>query len=482
MTSHRTIRLFLIVTPILILVVISHGQPAFTSAGLAQVLPPASSMTIEGIPTSATTPDISDSLPLTVTTTVTATITVSPTTTITATLTPTPTHTPTLEPTATPNPISYLPIIIREPTPTPDIPPEKVLFCDTLIDQVYIPDDDPFGVANDIIINDQRLIADLDIVLDIRHTWVGDLVLNLSHIESGRSINLIDRPGIPASGQGCYEDNIIVILDDEISSPAEGKCAASPAAISGVYIPNNPLNIFDGESVAGTWRLELSDNYKNDTGYLSGWCLVASISPFAQIPTPTPVPPSLPIQAQIFGITGRNQALPLDCESRSAVDWAAYFGYGIGELTFFNQIPHSDNPDKGFVGNVYDPWGQIPPKSYGVHAEPVAALLRSYGVPAYAHRPLSWDQLRAEIAAGRPVVVWIIGGVEKKLQNGIPVYFTPPDGLSTIVARYEHTVVVTGYSGSKVYYLNGDKILTTPIDQFLDSWSALGNMAITALP
>ena len=127
---------------------------------------------------------------------------------------------------------------------------------------------------------------------------------------------------------------------------------------------------------------------------------------------------------------------------------------------------------------MYGEWGHIPPNSYGVHAEPVASVLRSYGVSAYAHRPLSWAGLKAEIAAGRPVFVWIIGSV----QNGIPVYYTPSDGQSTIVARYEHTVVVTGYSQDKVYFLNGDTIYTRSIGQFLDSWSALGNMAITTNP
>jgi uncharacterized protein YvpB len=187
----------------------------------------------------------------------------------------------------------------------------------------------------------------------------------------------------------------------------------------------------------------------------------------------------LPAQAILNGVTGKDQALPLDCESRSAVDWAKYFGYRIDELDFFNHLPKSDNPDKGFVGNVYGQWGQIPPNPYGVHAEPVAQLLRNgYGVTAYAHRPLSWDGLRAEIAAGRPVFVWIIGSIV----NGIPVYYTPQDGLHTIVARFEHTVLITGYTSSTVYYLNGDTIYSTSVSQFLDSWSALGNMAITASP
>jgi uncharacterized protein YvpB len=205
---------------------------------------------------------------------------------------------------------------------------------------------------------------------------------------------------------------------------------------------------------------------------------MASVSENPAPPTPTPPPVNLPSSAIIHNVKGEDQALPLDCESRSAVDWANYFGVTIDELDFFDLLPHSDNPDKGFVGNVNGNWGQIPPDPYGVHAEPVAEALRDHGLQAYAHRPLSWDALRAEIAASRPVFVWIIGSIE----NGIPVYYTPSDGLHTVVARREHTVIVTGYTESDVFYLNGDTIYAKSVGQFLDSWSALGNMAITTQP
>lgn len=417
---------------------------------------------------------------ITPTETLTPTITSTPTSTptVTDTSTPTPTPSPTLTPTPTPNPISFLPLVFRQPTAIPYHPPETVLFCDSLASPLVIPDNYWQGVSNSIYINDSRIIVDLDVWLEIEHTWVGDITVRLTHNDTGKSIDLIDRPGIPQSDQGCGNDNISAVLDDDISSSVENKCAFSPAAISGIYIPNEPLNTFNQETIGGSWTLQVADNYRNDIGKLNNWCLAAKISPYGQTPTPTAIPPASPPSVILNGIYGKDQALPLDCESRSAVDWAAYFGYSIGELAFFNRLPHSDNPDKGFVGNVYGEWGHIPPNSYGVHAEPVASVLRSYGVSAYAHRPLSWAGLKAEIAAGRPVFVWIIGSV----QNGIPVYYTPSDGQSTIVARYEHTVVVTGYSQDKVYFLNGDTIYTRSIGQFLDSWSALGNMAITTNP
>jgi uncharacterized protein YvpB len=234
----------------------------------------------------------------------------------------------------------------------------------------------------------------------------------------------------------------------------------------------------DGVSVDGRWTLNVSDNSSSATGTLRGWCMLATVSENPEPPTPTPTPPSIPSSFIIGGVTGEHQSLPLDCESRSAVDWANYFGVVIDELDFFYLLPHSDNPDAGFVGSVYGAWGQTPPDPYGVHAEPVAEVLRDHGLDAYAHRPLSWIDLRAEIAANRPVMVWIIGSII----NGNPEYYTPSDGLHTVVAPYEHTVVVTGYTNNSVYYLNGDTIYTRSVTEFLDSWSALGNMAITSRP
>ena len=103
-------------------------------------------------------------------------------------------------------------------------------------------------------------------------------------------------------------------------------------------------------------------------------------------PTNTPTPPAT---AQIDGIKGRWSAYALDCEVRSAVDWAAYFGVQIDEIEFFNALPISDNPDRGFVGDVHRYWGYTPPDSYGVHAEPIAKVLQSYGLPAKAVRNLT---------------------------------------------------------------------------------------------
>ena len=185
----------------------------------------------------------------------------------------------------------------------------------------------------------------------------------------------------------------------------------------------------------------------------------------------------LPARAYISGVAGYPQKYSLSCESRSAVDWAAYWGVQIGEKKFLKNLPRSDNPEKGFVGQPGDPLGQIPPKSYGVHAEPVAALLRKFGLDAQAQRGANWDQLKAEIAADRPVIVWVIG----EMWKGNPVEYTASNGEITTVAAYEHTMLLVGYSPNYVIAIDATTGLeqSYPLRTFLTSWGVLGRMALT---
>jgi LysM repeat protein/uncharacterized protein YvpB len=185
---------------------------------------------------------------------------------------------------------------------------------------------------------------------------------------------------------------------------------------------------------------------------------------------------SLPVTAYISGVIGHAQTFSLSCEARSAADWAAYWGVDISEPDFQQGLPSSDNPDRGFVGDPNDPWGSIPPHSYGVYARPVAARLRQYGLDAQAQRGLGWDDLRAEIAAGRPVIVWIIG----QMWNGTPQSYTASDGKKTTVARFEHTMILIGYDANQVHVVDAYSgwTQTYALSTFLTSWSVLGNMAV----
>lgn len=186
-----------------------------------------------------------------------------------------------------------------------------------------------------------------------------------------------------------------------------------------------------------------------------------------------------PLPGVQLAVAGQNQALPLDCETRSAVDWAAYFGAAINEFEFFNGLPVSDDPEAGFVGSVYGGWGQLPPNPYGIHAGPVAARLRASGVKAQALRGAAWAAVRAELDAGRPVIAWVVGHVEPGTSY---LYVAPSTGSAATVAPFEHTVIVSGYTAETVTVTDGAQSYARSLDQFLQSWGALGSQAISAGP
>ena len=185
---------------------------------------------------------------------------------------------------------------------------------------------------------------------------------------------------------------------------------------------------------------------------------------------------SLPESAYVSGINGHPQSYAISCESRSAVDWAAYWGVSIGETEFLQALPSSDDPDVGFVGNPNDAWGRIPPLGYGVHAKPVAETLRDFGLKAEAHEDLNWDDLKEEISAGRPVIVWVIGA----MWLGTPVDYEAKDGNSVRVAAFEHTMILTGYSSTSVQVIDAysGQYQYYLVSAFLKSWAVLGNMAV----
>ncbi|MBQ6518194.1 MAG: C39 family peptidase [Anaerolineaceae bacterium] len=179
--------------------------------------------------------------------------------------------------------------------------------------------------------------------------------------------------------------------------------------------------------------------------------------------------------AYVSGFTGYAQTYNLDCETRSAVDLAAYFGVNINSDEFLYYLPKSDDPNEGFVGSWTDARGHIPPASYGVYQEPVAALLRKYGLNAVGAYAYTEDALKAQISAGKPVMVWVVGNVE----IGYSVPYTPAsNGRTTYVVPYQHTVVVIGYDENNVTVQDGALRYTRDWKTFLLSWGALGNRAI----
>jgi uncharacterized protein YvpB len=190
--------------------------------------------------------------------------------------------------------------------------------------------------------------------------------------------------------------------------------------------------------------------------------------------TTTVTPEPLPDSYYIEDISGHRQVYELGCEAGASVDWAGFFGTNIYEYDFQVSLPLSDNPDYGFVGDVNSNWGQVPPFAYGVYAGPVADLLNQYGLPAKAVKNYTLDEVKRKLSDGKPIIVWVIGNMVWSPSEE----YTDSQGRTTLVAAYEHVVILTGYNQDSVRYMTNGRFYDTPTDVFMTSWGVLGNMAV----
>jgi subtilisin-like proprotein convertase family protein len=143
------------------------------------------------------------------------------------------------------------------------------LFC--FAPEREIPNNSPAGTTYTFDITASQIITDIDVYINMSHSFVADVTLRLSH--GGTDVTMFDRPGIP--GAGCSGDNLDNTFDDEGTINAETQCQnATPAYPSGAaLIPNAPLSAFDGANVNGEWSLFMRDLAAGNSGTVHSICL-----------------------------------------------------------------------------------------------------------------------------------------------------------------------------------------------------------------
>ena len=106
----------------------------------------------------------------------------------------------------------------------------------------HIPDNTPQGITSTINISSQGQVKDIKVGVDISHTYIGDLTIDLIS-PSNKAVRLHNKTG------GTTDD-----LQAEYS------------------IASNPqLGGFLGENIFGEWKLVVADNYGIDIGKLNQW-------------------------------------------------------------------------------------------------------------------------------------------------------------------------------------------------------------------
>nr|MBC8450837.1 proprotein convertase P-domain-containing protein [bacterium] len=119
-------------------------------------------------------------------------------------------------------------------------------YCET--PSLSIPDSSPTGVYDYLTFPDDVVITEIELYVNITHTYIGDLIVAVTSPE-GTTVRLHDRSGGSASNiVGWYPTELTVdgpgSLDDQI-----------------------------GENAQGEWTIWVSDNAGADTGVLNTWCV-----------------------------------------------------------------------------------------------------------------------------------------------------------------------------------------------------------------
>ena len=110
---------------------------------------------------------------------------------------------------------------------------------------VTIPDDDPTGITRTLDLVGTSPASHLELDLDITHTYIGDLIVELRP-PSGPAATLHDR-------EGGSRDNLIRTYDSD----------------------SEPMSELLGRPVTGEWQLHVSDRAGRDIGKLNSWRLTA---------------------------------------------------------------------------------------------------------------------------------------------------------------------------------------------------------------
>ncbi len=151
---------------------------------------------------------------------------------------------------------------------------------------VDIPDNDVTGDSMRIPVDLEDLPSDLDVTVNITHTYIGDIRLFLSGPTGGR---------IYFNQQFCafHDSNLYdVTFDDEaeeVFPDGENDGWLGPELTGQSFRPVQHLSVFDSIPAAGDWYLVAQDNCELDVGTIDGFTLTFKIDRQQQsVPRPMP--------------------------------------------------------------------------------------------------------------------------------------------------------------------------------------------------
>ncbi len=151
-----------------------------------------------------------------------------------------------------------------------------------------IPDGNASGANFDFTISSSEIVSltgdNVTLTLTgIVQTWIGDLVATLTHVNTGTSAVIFNRPGGVNNSDnfngGTYKFN-------DAYTGNLGAVAGSNVP-SGNYAPLQSFDVFNGESAGGTWRLNIKDLVSVDVAN-SSWTTTLNLVTSVKKSVPEP--------------------------------------------------------------------------------------------------------------------------------------------------------------------------------------------------
>ncbi|SFN51560.1 Por secretion system C-terminal sorting domain-containing protein [Bizionia echini] len=147
--------------------------------------------------------------------------------------------------------------------------------CSSLTNNTEIPISDGAGgqTYTSIITATAGILEDVNVTIDITHTWNADLDITLTS-PAGTVVELTSDNGGVAG-----QNYTATVFDQE----AGASITTGSSPFTGTFIPEGDLSTLYGEDAAGDWILTVTDDATQDGGQINYWSIELCFEPTASV-------------------------------------------------------------------------------------------------------------------------------------------------------------------------------------------------------
>lgn len=133
------------------------------------------------------------------------------------------------------------------------------------------------GITDTIEFTESGTISDVDVAVEITHTWRSDIQMVLSYSGGGGTVRLANAHGNSANSDNYFatfdSDSGLLCSDTSAcnsNTVGGGVCQTAPGA---TCAPDQSLDAFDALTAPGTFTLAICDRASQDLGTLNSWSI-----------------------------------------------------------------------------------------------------------------------------------------------------------------------------------------------------------------